>query len=87
MSIHCLSRELCLRKLLSAACGKINDCQYVTEACRKQLTYDPKTMRALPERRWIDCAGWKLTLGMVFDKESGSWIYSVQRKIGIETAL
>jgi len=67
-----------LAKSLAASCDKIHGCHHVSEACRKPLEYDPKTMRAIPARRWIDCAGWKLTLGMVFDKKSGSWVYPIK---------
>jgi len=32
-------------------------------------------LSAAPNRRWTMCSAWKMTLGMVFDKKSGSWIY------------
>lgn len=64
-----------LQKTLAVSCDKIHECNYVSEACRKPLKYEPDTMRAIPARRWIDCAGWKLTLGMILDKKSGSWVY------------
>jgi len=64
-----------INQVFKQRCEKINECLYVNEACRKPLEYDPETMRAIPARRWIDCAGFKMTLGMVFDKKSGSWVY------------
>jgi hypothetical protein len=76
-----MSESEILRKTLAAPCEKANQCDYATDKCRKPIPYEPDTMRAIPGRRWIDCAGWKLTLNMTFDKRSGSWIYLKRAKI------
>lgn len=77
-----------LPKPHNGACDRCAVCHWVREKCRQGLNpqdfgqnsyvdkwWEKTDLRSAPSRRWIDCAGWKMTLGMVFDKESGSWIY------------
>ena len=66
-------------------CDRIYICKYASEKCKKPLDYpldwkdwESTPLRAAPNRRWIDCSGWKMTLGMVFDKKSGSWVYPIK---------
>lgn len=64
-----------LEKALAQPCEKASICIWATEACRKPVTYNPDTDNAIPARRWMNCAGWPVTLKMHFDKVSGRWVY------------
>ena len=66
-------------------CDRVYVCKFATQKCKEPLSdypldfddWESTPLPAAPSRRWTMCAGWKLTLGMVFDKESGSWIYPI----------
>lgn len=65
-----------LVKKVSQSCEKAVEgtCKYITENCLKQLPYDPQYMRSTPARRWVDCYGWKATLGLEFISELGIYM-------------
>lgn len=68
----------------NGACDKVNVCNYATSKCSQPIpeeareTNDPFNPEKAPvamSRRWVLCSGIKETLGMVFDKNVGSWVY------------
>jgi len=67
-------------------CDKYPFCHHATQKCREPISdypldwkdWESTPLRSAPNRRWIDCAGWAKSLGMVFDKESGRWVYPVK---------
>jgi len=75
-----------LPKPHNGACDRADRCRYASEKCRLPLpdypldwtNWQDTPLPAAPSRRWTCCAGWKKTLGMVYDKESGSWVYPIK---------
>jgi hypothetical protein len=63
----------------NGACDKVNVCHFVTEKCRSGVPmeegFDPKKQAVAMSRRWTLCSGYKETLGMIFDRNVGSWVY------------
>jgi hypothetical protein len=64
-------------------CDRADLCRYASQQCRQPLSdypldwkdWEATPLPAAPSRRWTMCVGWRLSLGMVFDKKSGSWVY------------
>jgi hypothetical protein len=65
-----------LLRALSQPCEKAvnGECRYASPNCYKAPPYDPKYWRTIPARRWMDCYGWKKTIGFVFSKKLGCYI-------------
>jgi hypothetical protein len=69
-------RQKIAEALWYGACEKAGECPYASEGCYKSLKEVPlNELNCAPKRRWVLCSAWKMALGMVFDKRSGSWIY------------
>ena len=54
-------------------CEKVDICKWASEKCKEPLAYNPETDRSIPARRWIDCHGWKDTLGLKFNEFIGGY--------------
>jgi len=67
-------------------CDKAPFCRYASEKCRLPLpdypldwtNWQDTPLPAAPSRRWTVCSGFKMTMGLVFDKEVASWVYPVK---------
>jgi len=74
-----------LPKPHNGPCDRADKCHYASQKCREPFPdypldwtdWEATPLRTAPNRRWIDCTGWKLTLGMVYNPHSGSWVYPV----------
>ena len=60
-----------LSQVLAAPCEKARECRYASPQCFKPVSYNPQTDSAIPARRWINCWGYKASLGLEFIKELG----------------
>jgi hypothetical protein len=65
-----------LLRVLSQPCEKaINgECRFASPNCYKAPPYDPESWRTIPGRRWMDCYGWKRTMGLVFSSKIGGYV-------------
>lgn len=68
--MSCLDR---MRKAFAAPCEKAVDgtCKYATKKCFEAVPYQPDIDRSIPARRWIDCWGYKASMGLKFIKGLG----------------
>jgi len=62
-----------MQKFFMQPCEKVDICKWASEKCREPLAYNPETDRSIPARRWIDCHGWKDTLGLKFNEFIGGY--------------